>query len=122
MENLFSDRIVAGTDSREALGVLRALPEPIIGRSFPAGLDRRPVSDDNINEYSMRGIAEMEIEPSGSRSELVFGGRTVDDPRRLCSDITRAREVLRCEPRVPAEGGFRRTFEWFAGGRVGEVY
>src|SRR3712207_7719589 len=34
-DSLFPDRIVVGTDSREALEVLRALYEPIIEQSFP---------------------------------------------------------------------------------------
>jgi UDPglucose 6-dehydrogenase len=41
-DSLFPDRIVVGTDSREALEVLRALYEPIIEQSFPTQLDPRP--------------------------------------------------------------------------------
>ena len=39
---LFPDRIVVGSDSREALDTLRALNEPIIEQSFAAELDPRP--------------------------------------------------------------------------------
>jgi UDPglucose 6-dehydrogenase len=41
-DSLFPDRIVVGTESREALEVLRALYEPIIEQSFPTELDPRP--------------------------------------------------------------------------------
>lgn len=41
-DSLFPDRIVAGSDSREALDVLRALYEPLIEQSFPTHLDPRP--------------------------------------------------------------------------------
>ena len=41
-DSLFPDRIVVGTDSREALEVLRTLYEPIIEQSFPTELDPRP--------------------------------------------------------------------------------
>ena len=41
-DSLFPDRIVVGSDSREALDALRALYEPVIEQSFPTELDPRP--------------------------------------------------------------------------------
>jgi UDPglucose 6-dehydrogenase len=41
-DSLFADRIVVGSDSREALDTLRALYEPIIEQSFPTELDPHP--------------------------------------------------------------------------------
>ncbi len=41
-DSLFPDRIVAGSDSKEALDVMRALYTPIIEQSFPTELDPRP--------------------------------------------------------------------------------
>jgi len=41
-DSLFPDRIVVGTDSREALDVLRSLYRPIIEQSFPTEFDPRP--------------------------------------------------------------------------------
>ena len=41
-DSLFPDRIVVGTDSQEALEVLRVLYQPIVGQSFPTELDPRP--------------------------------------------------------------------------------
>jgi UDPglucose 6-dehydrogenase len=41
-DSLFPDRIVLGTDCREALDTMRALYEPIIEQSFPTELDPRP--------------------------------------------------------------------------------
>jgi UDPglucose 6-dehydrogenase len=41
-DSLFPDRIVVGSESREALDVLRALYEPIIEQSFATELDPRP--------------------------------------------------------------------------------
>ena len=41
-DSLFPDRIVVGTDSREALDALRELYEPIIEQSFPTDFDPRP--------------------------------------------------------------------------------
>ena len=41
-DSLFPDRIVVGSDSREALDTLRALYGPVIEQSFPTELDPRP--------------------------------------------------------------------------------
>jgi UDPglucose 6-dehydrogenase len=41
-DSLFPDRVVIGTDSREALEALRALYTPIVEQSFPTEWDPRP--------------------------------------------------------------------------------
>jgi UDPglucose 6-dehydrogenase len=41
-DSLYPDRIVVGTDSREALDTLRILYGPVIEQSFPTELDPRP--------------------------------------------------------------------------------
>ena len=77
--------------------------------------ERRPVNLGNPQEYTVGEIAEMVIELSGSESEIVYEPLPEDDPKRRCPDISRAREVLGWEPRVPAREGLKRTLEWFAG-------
>jgi nucleoside-diphosphate-sugar epimerase len=68
------------------------------------------------SEHSfLREIAEMVIELSRSGSELVHEPLPEDDPKRRCPDITRARETLGWEPRVPVREGLRKTIDWFAG-------
>jgi nucleoside-diphosphate-sugar epimerase len=59
-------------------------------------------------------IAQMVIELCGGESELVHEPLPEDDPKRRCPDITRAREVLDWEPRVPAREGLKKTLSWFA--------
>jgi dTDP-glucose 4,6-dehydratase len=76
--------------------------------------ENRPVNLGNPREHTVRKIAEMILEISGSESELVHESLPQDDPKRRCPDIARAREVLGWEPRVPAEEGLKLTFEWFA--------
>jgi dTDP-glucose 4,6-dehydratase len=76
--------------------------------------EARPVNIGNPVEYSVREIAGMIIELSGSGSEIVHEPLPEDDPRRRCPDISRAREVLGWEPRTPAREGLERTLSWFA--------
>jgi dTDP-glucose 4,6-dehydratase len=77
--------------------------------------ESRPVNMGNPVEYSVREVARMVIELCGrDESELVHEPLPENDPRRRCPDISRAREVLRWEPRVPAREGLARTLRWFA--------
>jgi dTDP-glucose 4,6-dehydratase len=74
----------------------------------------RPVNIGNPVEHTVREIAEMILELSGSGSELVHEPLPTDDPKRRCPDITRAREAFGWEPRVGAREGLKKTLELFA--------
>jgi dTDP-glucose 4,6-dehydratase len=74
----------------------------------------RPVNIGNPVEYSVRQVAELILEISGSQSGIVHEPLPEDDPKQRRPDITRARETLGWEPRVPAKKGLKLTFEWFA--------
>ncbi|MEW6635233.1 MAG: UDP-glucuronic acid decarboxylase family protein [Actinomycetota bacterium] len=73
----------------------------------------RPVNIGNPQEYTVREVAQMIVELSGKDSPLVYKPLPEDDPKQRCPDISRAREVLGWEPRVPAREGLQRTIEWF---------
>jgi dTDP-glucose 4,6-dehydratase len=77
--------------------------------------ESRPVNIGNPVEYSVREVAEMVIELSGSRSEISYQPLPEDDPKQRCPDITRAKETLGWEPRVGAREGLRKTIDWFVG-------
>ena len=76
--------------------------------------ERRPVNVGNPVEYTVREVAEIILELSGSNSELSFAPLPEDDPKQRRPDITRARESLGWEPQVSAREGIARTLEWFA--------
>jgi dTDP-glucose 4,6-dehydratase len=77
--------------------------------------ETRPVNIGNPVEHTVREIAELIVEISGSRSSFVYEPLPEDDPRQRRPDTTRAREALGWEPRTPAREGLKRTLEWFAG-------
>ncbi len=73
-----------------------------------------PCNVGNPSEISVRELAEAIIELTGSASELkVVPALHVDDPKRRRPDISRAREILGWEPRVPLREGLAKTIEWF---------
>jgi dTDP-glucose 4,6-dehydratase len=85
-------------------------------RGFLALLDSdvtTPVNIGNPTEYTIRQLAEMAIELTGSSSALSFGPLPVDDPTRRQPDLTLARKHLGWEPRVELREGLTRTAEYF---------
>lgn len=84
--------------------------------------ETRPVNIGNPVEYEVREVAELVLEISGSGAPLAHEPLPADDPKQRCPDITRAKEMLGWEPRVPARGGLDKTIRWFAGLESNEAY
>jgi UDP-glucuronate decarboxylase len=74
-----------------------------------------PINLGNPIELSMRQLAERILELTGSKSEIVFRPLPQDDPTQRQPDITRARELLGWEPRVPLDEGLKQTIFYFDG-------
>jgi len=73
-----------------------------------------PVNIGNPGEFTIRELAELVVELSGSASKVVVARPLPeDDPLQRQPDITLAREKLGWEPTVPLREGLRRTIEWF---------
>ncbi|MBW2109775.1 MAG: GDP-mannose 4,6-dehydratase, partial [Deltaproteobacteria bacterium] len=72
-----------------------------------------PVNLGNPREFSIKSLAELVIETTGSQSEIVYSPLPEDDPVQRRPDITQAKERLNWEPRVPLEQGLKHTIEYF---------
>ncbi len=88
----------------EVEGFLRLLDSDYVG----------PVNIGNPNEFTVRELADLVLEVTGSTSELVFEPLPTDDPARRRPDIALARSVLGWEPQVQLREGLERTAEHFA--------
>jgi hypothetical protein len=73
-----------------------------------------PVNIGNPNEFTIRELADVVIEVTGSSSEIIHEPLPVDDPTQRQPDITKARTVLGWEPRVQLREGIERTAAYFA--------
>jgi len=67
-----------------------------------------PVNIGNPQEFTLLQLAEVVIQVTGSKSEIVFEALPVDDPQIRQPDITRARQLLGWEPEINLEDGLRR--------------
>jgi dTDP-glucose 4,6-dehydratase len=74
-----------------------------------------PVNIGNPVEMTMLEFARAIIGATGSRSKIIFKPLPQDDPRQRRPDITRAKKLLRWEPRVPLAEGLVNTIEYFRG-------
>src|SRR5215471_9845961 len=72
-----------------------------------------PINIGNPVETTVRELAETIIDLVGSRSTLETRPLPIDDPVQRCPDISRARNLLDWEPRVPLETGLKRTIAYF---------
>jgi UDP-glucuronate decarboxylase len=72
-----------------------------------------PINLGNPIECTMLELAERVVEITQSASKIVFRPLPTDDPQRRRPDITRAREQLGWEPRVPLQMGLERTVAYF---------
>jgi len=72
-----------------------------------------PVNIGNPGEFTMIELAHLVLELTGSTSELIFEPLPQDDPTQRQPDITRARELLGWEPKMPLRDGLIPTIEYF---------
>ena len=73
-----------------------------------------PVNLGNPGEFTIRQLAELIVEQTGSQSELVYRPLPQDDPHQRQPDIALARAQLAWEPRVALDDGLRPTVDYFA--------
>ena len=53
------------------------------------------------------------IELTGSKSKIVFEPLPSDDPKQRQPDITKAKEKLKWEPKIPLRVGLVKTIGYF---------
>lgn len=72
-----------------------------------------PTNIGNPRECTVRELADVVIELTGSSSEIVYQPLPVDDPKQRRPDITKAKSGLGWEPNVPLRDGLLKTIEYF---------
>ena len=72
-----------------------------------------PVNLGNPNEFTIRQLAELAIEMTGSSSKIIFMPLPADDPKQRQPDIALARQALNWEPTIELREGLIRTIAYF---------
>jgi UDP-glucuronate decarboxylase len=72
-----------------------------------------PINLGNPSELTIRELAELVIERTGSRSKIVHRPLPQDDPRQRKPDISEAERLLGWRPAVSLEEGLTKTIPYF---------
>ena len=72
-----------------------------------------PVNIGNPDEITVEQLAREIIELTGAKIKIIRTERPVDDPGRRRPDITKAKTILKWEPKVSRKEGLAKTIEYF---------
>ena len=75
--------------------------------------ERGPINIGNPTEFTMLELADIVMELTNSKSQVVYKPLPSDDPLQRCPDITRAQTLLNWSPTIDLRQGLTRTIEWF---------
>jgi dTDP-glucose 4,6-dehydratase len=81
-------------------------------RLFMKG-DAEPTNIGNPGEFTVRQLADMVLEMTGSKSSIETRPLPKDDPKVRRPDISRARRMLGWEPRIALREGLAKTVDFF---------
>ena len=74
-----------------------------------------PINLGNPGEFTIRELAELIIDMTGSKSKLARKPLPQDDPKQRKPDIARAKKVLGWQPKVKLQDGLKKTIPYFEG-------
>jgi UDP-glucuronate decarboxylase len=74
-----------------------------------------PINLGNPQEFTMLDLAKAVIDLTGTKSKIIHRPLPKDDPRQRNPDISKARKVLKWEPRTPLREGLGKTISYFDG-------
>lgn len=74
-----------------------------------------PVNLGNPKEFTIKQLAELVIEMTGSKSKIVYQEAAQDDPQQRKPVIDKAKALLNWEPTIQLREGLEKTIEYFRG-------
>ena len=72
-----------------------------------------PVNIGNPNEITILQFAQIVLDLTKSKSEIIFKPLPVDDPKIRQPDITKAKKELKWTPKTSLEEGLKVTIDYF---------
>jgi UDP-glucuronate decarboxylase len=72
-----------------------------------------PVNLGNPGEFTMKELADLVLEHTGSASTIEFLPLPQDDPRQRQPDISKAKKILAWEPTIALKDGLVQTIKYF---------
>jgi dTDP-glucose 4,6-dehydratase len=72
-----------------------------------------PINVGNPDEITIKDFAQEIIKLTGTKQKIVYHPLPLNDPLQRQPDITKAREILGCEPKIGRAEGMKITYEYF---------
>lgn len=72
-----------------------------------------PINLGNPNEFTIKQLAELVIELTGSKSRIIYQDSPADDPQQRQPVIDKAKAVLHWEPTIQLREGLLKTIDYF---------
>jgi nucleoside-diphosphate-sugar epimerase len=77
------------------------------------GTTMGPVNIGNPNEFTVRELADIVLDLTESKSEVISLPMPIDDPKQRQPDITKAQQELGWQPKIELRDGLQKTIEYF---------
>ena len=89
--------------------------EDIVDAMLTAGTEtsanHKTINIGSGEETSLRDLVRMIVETTGGSPEMLYNPRNEGGVRRMCADLTLAREILNYKPKTSLADGLRKTLE-----------
>ena len=109
--DVFARVVVRALECYESIKIIQQALE-----NLPEG----PINLGNPHEFTIKQLAELVIELTGSKSQIIYEPLPSDDPTQRQPIIDKAKEILGWEPTVQLREGLVKTIEYFDGKLKGE--
>ena len=80
--------------------------------------ENTPVNIGNPNEMTIKDIAKAIIKLTNSKSKIVYKPLPEDDPKRRRPDISKAKKILKWQPKVDLNQGLLKTIDYFKRSKI----
>lgn len=72
-----------------------------------------PINLGNPNEFTIKQLAELVVELTGTKSKIIYQPAAQDDPQQRQPVIDKAKAILNWEPTIQLREGLEKTIEYF---------
>jgi len=98
----------AGTQTRDYVYVDDVVNAMVVASTAP-GLNNQVINIGSGVETSVRELANLVLQVTGSNAEVIQSPRNDAGVSRMCADLTLAKELLSYQPRLSLADGLRQT-------------
>ncbi len=80
--------------------------------------EHTPVNIGNPHELTVKEIAKTIIKLTNSKSKIIYKPLPEDDPKKRRPDISKAKKILKWEPKVDLNQGLLKTIDYFKRSKI----